>query len=194
MKIIGITGKSGSGKSTFASLLANKLKCKHIDIDKIGHEATFRPEIFDILIEKFGTEILNQDGAIDRKKLGAIVFNQKDKMAELTDLTWDFMQQQLDLLLSSNDEIILLDWMLLPDSKYWSKCDCKILITSDISKRKNIVVQRDNITEEYFEQRDLSSLDYSNFEFDYTFENDYITQTMEQMIEKICKQLNGGDK
>ena len=37
MRIIGVTGKSGSGKTTFASLLAKELKCKHIDIDKIGH-------------------------------------------------------------------------------------------------------------------------------------------------------------
>ena len=65
MKIIGITGKSGSGKTTFASLLAKELKCRHIDIDKIGHEAIFRPEILDTLCEKFGTEILDENGKLD---------------------------------------------------------------------------------------------------------------------------------
>lgn len=56
IKVIGITGKSGSGKTTFASLLAKELKCKHIDIDKISHEDIFRPEILD------------ESGKLDRKK------------------------------------------------------------------------------------------------------------------------------
>lgn len=68
MKVIGITGKSGSGKTTFASLLAKKLNCKHIDVDQIGHEALYRPEVLDVLYEKFGTEILDENGNLDRKK------------------------------------------------------------------------------------------------------------------------------
>lgn len=87
MNVIGITGKSGSGKTTFASLLAKELKCKHIDIDKIGHEAIFRPEILDTLCEKFGTEILDEHGKLDRKKMGDIIFTQRHKMKELSDLT-----------------------------------------------------------------------------------------------------------
>ena len=53
MKVIGITGKSGSGKTTFSLLLAKRLNCKHIDIDKIGHEVLYRPEVLDVLCEKF---------------------------------------------------------------------------------------------------------------------------------------------
>ena len=66
MRVIGITGKSGSGKTTLASLLAKELNFKHID--KIGHEAIFRPEILDTLCEKFGQEILDENGKLDRKK------------------------------------------------------------------------------------------------------------------------------
>ena len=40
MKLICLTGKTGSGKSTIGKLLSDKLNCKHIDIDKIGHKAT----------------------------------------------------------------------------------------------------------------------------------------------------------
>lgn len=83
MKVIGITGRSGSGKTTFASLLAKKLNCKHIDIDKIGHLALYRPEVLDILCKKFGTEILDENGNLDRKKMGDIVFTQRHKMKEL---------------------------------------------------------------------------------------------------------------
>lgn len=194
MKVIGITGKSGSGKTTFASLLAKELKCKHVDVDKIGHEAIFRAEILDTLCEKFGTEILDENGKLDRKKMGDIIFTQRHKMKELSDLTWDFMQQQLDTILSQNDETIVLEWILLPHSKYWKKCDCKILVTSDDDKRKNKVMERDNISEEYFNKRDSASIDYSPIDFDYTFENDYQAQTMRRMLNRISEQYIGGDE
>jgi len=185
MKIIGITGKSGSGKSTFASLLAKKLNCRHIDIDKVGHQALFQPEIIDSLCDKFGTGILDEDGKINRKKLGNIVFEEEDKMQELTNLTWEYMQKVLDNILEQNDDIIVLEWILLPRSKYWDNCDSKILVTSDPTQRKNIVLKRDNISEEYFDKRDSSSIDYSSFKFDYIFENDYQLQTINNIINKI---------
>ena len=194
MKVIGITGKSGSGKTTFASLLAKELNCKHIDIDKIGHDAIFRPEILDNLCEKFGTEILDQNGNLDRKKMGDIVFTQRHKMKELSDLTWEFMQQQLDSILSQDDETVVLEWILLPHSRYWQKCDCKILVTSDDSIRKNKVMERDNISEEYFKKRDSASIDYSKVSFDYIFENDYQTQTMKKMLNRISEQYIEGDE
>lgn len=77
MKIIGITGKSGSGKTAFASLLAQKLHCNYIDVDKIGHMALYRPEILDELCKKFGDGILDENGNLDRKKVGNIVFTRK---------------------------------------------------------------------------------------------------------------------
>ena len=188
MKIIGITGKSGSGKSTFASLLAQKLNCKHIDIDKIGHEALYRPDNLDVLCEKFGTEILDMNGNLDRKKIGNIVFSQTDKMEELTDITWNYMQQQLNQILSQDDDIIILEWILLPHSKYWELCSSKILVKSDDLARKNKVMERDNISEEYFNKRDSASIDYSTVQFDYIFENDYQTQTMDKALNKLSAQ------
>lgn len=185
MKVIGITGKSGSGKTTFASLLSKKLNCRYIDVDKIGHQATSDPEILKALCNKFGTGILDENGNIDRKKLGAIVFTQDKNMKELEKLTWDYMKKILDSILSQEDEVIILDWMLLPKTDYWNKCDLKILVTADDVKRKNKVLERDKISGEYFDKRDSASINYSIFEFDYIFQNDYQIQTMNEMIEKV---------
>ncbi len=194
MKVIGITGKSGSGKTTFASLLAKRLNCKHIDVDKIGHQALYRPEILGVLCEKFGTKILDENGNLDRKKIGDIVFTHKNKMQELSDITWNFMQQQLDYILSQDDDTIVLDWILLPHSRYWEMCDSKILVKSDDTARKNMVMERDNISEEYFNKRDSASIDYSTFQFDYIFENDYQAQTMTRMLNRLTQQYIGGDE
>lgn len=188
MKVIGIMGRSGSGKTTFASLLSKKLNCQHIDVDKIGHQALFQPEILDDLCDKFGTGILDENGNIDRKKVGTIVFAETSKMDILTDLTWNYMKKILNNILSQDDEVIVLDWMLLPKTDYWNKCDLKILVTSNDIQRKNKVLERDKISEEYFDTRDSASIDYSKFEFDYVFQNDYKLQTINEVIEKVNEQ------
>lgn len=194
MKIIGITGKSGSGKSTFASMLSKKPDCTHIDIDKIGHEALFQPDILDTLCEQFGKEILDDNGNLDRKKIGNIVFTSSDKMKVLSNLTWNYMQMQLDKILAQKHDIIVLEWILLPHSKYWDKCNTKILVKSDDLQRKNKVLERDNISEEYFDKRDSASIDYSCINFDHIFNNDYKQETINCMLNKISEQILGGDE
>lgn len=182
MKIIGITGKSGSGKSTLAEVLTKKLKCQSVDIDKIGHQATNDETIIKKLCSVFGNEILDKNKKIDRKKLGNIVFSSKEKMEQLTQITWSYMQKVLDDRLKEKPEIIILEWALLPiDSKYWDKCDVKIFIKADDIKRKNKVIERDRISEEYFLKREENSVNYDQYQFDYIFENDYQLETIEKI-------------
>jgi len=185
MKIIGITGKSGSGKSTLAKMLSEKLKCDCINIDKIGHKATSDDKISQKLCEVFGREILDDTQRVDRKKLGNIVFCSKEKMDVLTDITWGYMQKILDERLKEDAETILLEWALLPISKYWQNCDLKILMQAEDVLRKNKVMQRDQIEEAYFLKRDAGCIDYTPFHFDFIFQNDYKIETMEKIVESI---------
>lgn len=186
MKIIGITGKSGSGKSTLTELLSEKLKCNSVNVDKIGHKATNNEKITEELCGIFGNQILGDDRKIDRKKLGNIVFSSKEKMDILTDITWDYMQEILDeILKKETGKFIILEWALLPISKYWERCDTKILIKAEDEERKNKVMERDNISEEYFLKRDSGSIDYTHVEFDYIFQNDYELETMKKIINTI---------
>lgn len=125
-------------------------------------------------------------GKIDRKKLGNIVFSSKEKMDVLTEITWGYMQEVLDNKLKEEPKIIILEWALLPvDRKYWDKCDIKVLMKADDKKRKSKVMERDQISEEYFLKRDSGSIDYSHFTFDYIFENDYMPETMENIVKKL---------
>lgn len=83
--LIGVTGKSGSGKSTFAKALANQLNYFYVDIDTIGHEVLNTPDIIQRLLNVYGTNIF-VDGKLDRKLLGDLVFNDRYEMANLTDI------------------------------------------------------------------------------------------------------------
>ena len=82
MKIIGLTGGIGSGKSTVAGFLA-ELGAKVLDLDKTGHEVLKRNEIRDRLVTEFGRDILSTEGEIDRSKLGKKVFGNKEALATL---------------------------------------------------------------------------------------------------------------
>lgn len=189
MKLIGITGKTGTGKSTIATTLAQKLDGQYVDIDKIGHHATSDPIIAKKLCDILGNEILDSNGTINRKKLGNIVFSDTDKMQILTDITWEYMEQELDKILLQKQQYFIFDWALLPKVKFWDMCDIKILVTSDDTVRKKRILERDHITLEYLEKRESATLDYSKLVFDFTFDNDYTKECMHSFIEVIYNKI-----
>lgn len=81
--VIGLTGGIGSGKSTVAAILA-ELGAVVIDADKIGHEI-YLPgtEGFERVVAEFGADVVAADGTIDRRRLGARVFDDPAALARL---------------------------------------------------------------------------------------------------------------
>ncbi|KAM5134891.1 bifunctional coenzyme A synthase isoform 1-T1 [Mantella aurantiaca] len=86
--IIGLTGGSGSGKSSIARRL-EAFGAALIDCDKLGHQS-YRPggPAYQPVIDEFGSDILCRDGTIDRKAVGSKVFGNKDQLKRLTDIVW----------------------------------------------------------------------------------------------------------
>ena len=166
--IIGICGRSGSGKSTLSKILIEHYKnIIHLDIDKVGHRVLTIDDVKNELIKNYGIDILN-DKNIDRKKLGEIVFNSRIEMNNLSDITWKYMQIEIDkFLIDNKDKIIILDWILLSISKYFDICDIKILLDIPYEIRKERAIKRDNITEEEFDLREKASINYDTNIFDY---------------------------
>jgi len=83
MKVIGLTGGIGSGKSTVSHLLTN-LGAVAIDADKVGHEA-FQPgtKLWQEIVKNFGEEILKPDKTVDRSRLGNFVFGNQEALSKL---------------------------------------------------------------------------------------------------------------
>ena len=189
--IIGVTGKSGSGKTTLSKEIARNFGGKWIDMDQVCHEALNVPTNISYLCKKCGTNILGADGTINRKKLGEIVFSDETKMQELQHITWSYMEQIVDEVLEKrHDNLVILDAIRLPETKYWQQCDIKILAIANETERKEQVMKRDNITEEYFQQRDSSSISYSTEEFDLIYECHYQQQDLTNFIQKLKDSLS----
>jgi dephospho-CoA kinase len=94
-RVIGLTGGIGSGKSTVSRFLA-ELGAVIIDADKIGHEI-YRPDTdtWRQLVKTFGSGILVPDNTIDRKKLGAIVFGDKQELQRLNAIIHPQITQEI---------------------------------------------------------------------------------------------------
>ncbi|XP_063315010.1 bifunctional coenzyme A synthase [Pelobates fuscus] len=86
--VIGLTGGSGSGKSSVAKRMEG-LGAYVMDCDKLGHQS-YKPggPAYQKVIEAFGSDILCPDGTIDRKAIGSRVFSSKDQLKRLTDIVW----------------------------------------------------------------------------------------------------------
>ena len=95
MKVIGLTGGIGSGKSTVSQFLA-ELGAVILNADEIGHEA-FKPdtEIWRKVVTAFGRQIVTPDGNIDRKKLGNIVFGNPESLSRLNQIMHPWMYAQV---------------------------------------------------------------------------------------------------
>lgn len=162
--IIGITGKSGSGKSTYARQIAEENGFCVVHIDNVSHGIMDLPTIKAKLIDIFGDEVI-KDGDVDRKYLGDLVFENRHLYKEMSDLIWDMMKHRIDHILLTHENVIL-DWILLPHTHYWKMCDTKILMVADEEDRKNRVMARDNISAEYLSKRDSAGINYNDIEFD----------------------------
>ena len=83
--MIGIVGGIGAGKTTASAELA-ALGCEVIDVDAIGHELLGDERIRQRLSARWGREIFDADGAVDRRRLGELVFDSPEELAALNEI------------------------------------------------------------------------------------------------------------
>ena len=132
MKVIGLTGGIGSGKSTVSRLLA-ELGAVIIDADKVGHEA-FKPDTegWREVAAAFGRQILAADGKIDRKKLGEIVFGNPDSLERLNRIMHprihNMVKAQLEKYQQQRVGVVVLEAPLLIDSG-WASTVAEVWVT-----------------------------------------------------------------
>ncbi len=126
-KVIGLTGGIGSGKSTVSKFLAN-LGAVVIDADKVGHEA-FKPgtPAWHDVVAAFGKDIVAPTGEIDRKKLGAIVFDKPESLSQLNRIMHprmrDMMHAQIEQYRKQGVPVVVLEAAILIEASWASLVD-----------------------------------------------------------------------
>lgn len=121
VRIIGITGGIASGKSTVTEFLRQQ-GYQVIDADQVVHELQ-EPggRLYQALLSTFGPAILQEDGRLDRPKLGAMIFGNPDLLAQSSQLQNEIIREELagrrDLLAEMED-IFFMDLPLLFELQY----------------------------------------------------------------------------
>ncbi|MGE5456534.1 MAG: dephospho-CoA kinase [Ignavibacteriales bacterium] len=167
--IICVSGKSGSGKSTLSKYILDEYDNSiHIDIDKLAHQALEDEYTKKKVIEITSNSILDESNKIDRRKLGNIVFNNKQLQDKVYNQTWIYMNSIIKKHISNRDNlIIILDWYnIVNKEEYWNERNIKIITNREYNTRKEYVIARDNITEDYFELREKNALTYDELKID----------------------------
>ncbi len=157
MKIIGMTGPTGSGKSTVAEL-AKKLGFFVIDADNVSRQVT----ISEILLIKqlrisFGNGIIKGDGSLDRKALARAAFKTEERKNELQRIIFPYIKNQIakdmEKAKSEGYKYCLLDAPTLFESGLDSVCNVTVAVLCDRDERKRRILLRDGLTEEDAEIR-----------------------------------------
>ena len=158
MKVIGLTGGTGSGKSVVSKSLA-AAGAVIVDADKIAHDIILKGEpAYHEIIEYYGTGILDTEGNIIRKKLGEIVFNDKEKLAFLNQCTHKYITAEVKRQIAEAKEegtaaAIIVDAPLLLEAKLETVCDEVWVVYADPEVRAQRVMARDGITYELAKAR-----------------------------------------
>ena len=143
MKVIGLTGGIGSGKSTVSRFLA-ELGAVLIDADKVGHEA-FEPhtEVWRKVVAAFGRQILTPAGDIDRAKLGELVFGNSESLARLNRIMhpriYDMVKARIEEYRRQGVDVVVLEAPLLLEADWVPSVDeVWVVIASEATVLKRL--------------------------------------------------------
>lgn len=206
MKVIGLTGGIGTGKTTAAEYLVHK-GFAHIDADEISRKLTADGQpILEIIRDEFGCV---EDGAdtgnglvLNRRALADAVFNDLEKRRRFDSIIHaeiiKEIDRQIEMYRNAKTEGsdgrpagILLDAPLLFEAGINNRCDAVILITADIQTRIQRVMTRDNVTETAVRDRirnQMSDEEKRNLA-DYVVDNSGDPEEMYAGLDAVIKKI-----
>lgn len=154
MKIIGLTGPSGTGKTSVAQI-AETLGIAVIDCDKVAREVSDDPELLATLEKEFGAVVI--DGRLDRKALAEKAFATKESTEKLNSIMLPVISNAIDkkikILENIGVEYLLLDAPTLYESGEDKRCDAVIAVLAEEKLRAERISLRDNLTPAQLESR-----------------------------------------
>ena len=196
MRIIGLTGGSGTGKGTFAALLREK-GAGWVDADAVYRTLCAQNrEMLAALDAAFGG-VLDETGALDRPKLAHIVFSDPEKLQKLNEITLPYIRAaSLDAMRAQGDcPFVLYDAPTRFEVGADNLCQCVIGVLADTEVRVQRIMARDGLDEQAARARIGAQTD-ANFyraRCHYIVENNGDLANLQRQADAILKDLSKGD-
>lgn len=197
-KLIGLTGPTGSGKSTVAAIF-KKSGAAVIDSDLIARQVV-EPgsETLLQLCHAFGNEILMPDRSLNRKKLASLAFSSAELTRKLNQITHPAiikkMQEKIEIEKKRGVNLILLDIPLLFQSGLEKLCDLIIVVIAEKRILLDRIVARDKISLSLAEAR-LASQNFDSYylqKADYIILNSHSQEKLEKEVEGVYRKITEG--
>ena len=191
MKIIGLTGQTGAGKSTVAAWLrAHGTVC--IDADRVSRAVT-KPgtAAFKEVIAAFGKEMLSADGTLNRRALGSLVFADEVKRKQLESILFPHIiadiRRQLERAEKNGAAVAVLDAPTLFESGLDKICTRTVGVVADENRRYDRIVARDGLTADAAKARMNAQKSEAFFRThcDAIIENNDDREALEQRIREV---------
>lgn len=169
--ILGITGGTGCGKTTLLKVFAEKGGLI-LDCDAIYHQLlTTDKALLDAIGARFPGTV--EDGALQRKKLGSIVFSDENALLDLNKITHSAVKAEVLRRLEAAPDLAAIDAIALFEGGLAELCDVTVAVTAPEEVRVQRLMRRDGISESYARSRIAAQHDESWFRerCDYVLEN-----------------------
>ncbi len=191
IKIIGLTGQSGAGKSTASEYLRN-IGLTVIDADKLVKEIYDNDSIcLKAVCAVFGNDIIKEN-TLDRKLLAQRAFSSKENTKLLSNIVHPFVTARcLSILKKTDADIVVYDAPQLFESNFDAVCDCVISVVADEKIRLERICKRDNISEELARMRMNIQLDEEFFikNSNYILKNNSTKENLVNQLEEIFSKI-----
>ncbi len=167
MRIIGLTGQTGAGKSTVAKIL-EKQGYYHIDADLIAKQVIDGDcEVKTSLCGFFGEDVLSDDGAVNRQILAKRAFSSAENTEKLSELTHPAVVKRIEEIIAEKESEncigAVVDAIGLFESGLYRLCEKNICVVADEEIRLKRIMSRDNISRESAQQRISAQKDEAYF-------------------------------
>jgi dephospho-CoA kinase len=192
MKVLGLTGGIGSGKSMVASMFA-QLGADVIDADQLARDVVEPGQpALDEIATAFGRDILLPDGHLDRGKLGRIIFADSVARGTLNAITHPRIRERMDAAIAeraSRPGILIADIPLLYENERTGTVEAVIVVWVDHETQLRRLLERDGLTEEAARQRIAAQmpLDEKRARADAVIDNSGSRESTQRQVEAIYR-------
>jgi len=150
--LVGLTGSIATGKSTVSRMFAH-LGARVVDADLLAREVVMPGQpAYVRIVEEFGRQVVQEDGSLDRKALGAVVFADAAKRRRLEEITHPAIGARQQRILSVLDEeafegVVIWDAALLFEGGGTAKMDRVVVVYADPETERRRLMERDGLSD-----------------------------------------------